>query len=238
MIPNIMTMPNLANATGTRRGPSAMIRLAGVGGLVLVAAAGGCVKVTSRSTNSARTGTEQLLMTGATDRAIGSIDFSPLAGHKVFLSPATASTDADWINFSLRREMARQGVLLAADKADAQMIVESAIGAYGTDEVDKSVSLPTNFSVGMLPLPLPTGNTGSSSTSGSNDSGFYRRQRQSSVVKLALFAYDASTRQMVWDSNTVIGQGDLDRKYLGTSNFSRKTSEPELDAYPPRGIIR
>lgn len=215
-----------------------MIRCAGVAGLALVAALTGCVKVTSRSTNSARTGTEQLLMTGATDRAIGSIDFGPLAGHSVFVSPASAPTDADWINFSLRREMARQGVLLAEDKEKAQLVVESAIGAYGTDEADKSVSLPSTFAMGMFPLPLPTGSVNSNSTASTNDSGFYRRQRQNSVVKLALFAYDAKTRQMIWDSNTIIGQGDLDRKYLGTSNFSRKTSEPELEAYPPRGIIR
>lgn len=215
-----------------------MIRCAGVAALALVAALSGCVKVTSRSTNSARTGTEQLLMTGATDRAIGSIDFGPLAGHSVFVSPPSAATDADWINFSLRREMARQGVLLAEDKEKAQLVVESAIGAYGTDEVDKSVSLPSTFAGGMFPVPLPVGSANSHASSSSNDSGFYRRQRQNSVVKLALFAYDAKTRQMIWDSNTIIGQGDLDRKYLGTSNFSRKTSEPELEAYPPRGIIR
>jgi len=209
-----------------------MIRLAGVPALALIAAiASGCVKVTSRSTNSARTGTEQILMTGAADRAIGSIDFSPLAGQTVYLTPATAATDSDWINFSLRREMARQGVLLTTEKAEAQTIVESAIGAYGTDEVDKSVSLPSGFSVGLLPLPLPIGGN-------SNDSGFYRRQRQNSVVKLALFAYDAKSRHMVWDSNTIIGQGDLDRKFLGTTNISRQTTEPELETYPPRGIIR
>jgi len=208
-----------------------MIRRASIPALALVAAMSGCLNVTSRSTNSARTGTEQLLMTGATDQAIGSIDFSPLAGRAVFLNPATAATDSDWINFSLRRAMARQGVLLAAEKDKADVIVESAIGAYGTDEVDKRVSLPSGFSVGMLPLPLPTGvNT--------NESGLYRRQRQNSVVKLALFAYDATTRHMVWDSNTIIGQGDLDRKFLGTTNFSRKTSEPELENYPPRGVIR
>src|SRR5690606_6823690 len=137
----------------------------------------------------------------------------------------------DWINFSLRREMARQGVLLAADKDKAQTIVESAIGAYGTDETSKSVSLPSGFSVGMLPLPLPTGGS-------ADDNGLYRRQRQNSVVKLALFAYDASDRHLVWDSNTIISEGDLDRKFLGTSNISRKTSEPELETYPPRGIIR
>lgn len=208
-----------------------MIRRAGVAALVLVAAMSGCVNVTSRSTNSARTGTEQLLMTGAADRAIGSIDFGPLAGRMVYVNPPNAATDAEWINFTLRRVMANQGVLLADEKDKAQVIVESAIGAYGTDEVGKSVSLPSGFSMGMLPMPLPTGG-------GADDSGFYRRQRQNSVVKLALFAYDAGTRQMVWDSNTIIGEGDLDRKYLGTTNYSRKTTEPELETYPPRGIIR
>lgn len=229
IIPNMTTAQYAAHAP--RRNTTALIQFAGVAvvALALVTGLGGCVSVTNRSTNSARTGTEQLLMTGATDRAIDSIDFTPLAGQTVFLTPPTAATDADWINFSLRRAMSRQGVLLADKKDDAQTIVEAAIGAYGTDEAERRISLPSGFSMGMGMIPLPMS---------SNDSGFYRRQRQNSVTKLALFAYDASSRLLVWDSNTIIGQGDLDRRFLGNSNISRKTTEPELATYPPREVLR
>lgn len=204
-----------------------MSRFANFLAIALAMALSGCVNVTTRSTNSPRTGTEQLLLTGTSDRAVGSIDFRPLAGHRVFLEATpTGAADSGWITFSLRREMARQGLLLVADKKEAQTLVELAISAYGTDEADSRISLPTSFSLGAIPLP----------TGISDASGFYRKSRQDAVVKLALFAYDVETRQMVWESNTVVECGHLDQKFLGTTNISRQTSVPELETYPPSRI--
>ena len=66
--------------------------------------------------------------------------------------------------------------------------------------------------------------------------GLIHKNRQDAVVKLALFAYDAKTRQLVWESNTVMECGYLDRQYLGTANIGRQTSLPELESYPPRRV--
>ena len=185
--------------------------------LALGMASCGCVSVTTKITGSSRAGAEQLLLTGTFDRAVGSIDFRPLSGHRVYLETSQVSAaDSGWVIFSLRREMARQGLLLVSDKKEAQTLIEAALGAYGTDEVDCRFSLPSTFSLGLLPV-----STGASATN-----GLIHKNRQDAVVKLALFAYDAKTRQLVWESNTVMECGYLDRQYLGTANISRQTSLP------------
>ncbi len=189
-------------------------------------ATGGCTSVTQKITGSSRAGAEQLLLTGISDRAVSSIDFHPLAGHHVYLETGQLNaTDSGWIIFSLRREMARQGLLLVSDKKEAQTLIEAAVGAYGTDEVDCRLSLPSTIPLGLLPI-----STGASSTG-----GLIHKNWQDAVVKLALFAYDARTRQLVWESNTIMDYGYLDREYFGTTNIYRRTSLPELECYPPRG---
>lgn len=204
-----------------------MSRLASLAMLALAVASSGCVSVTTKLTGSTRAGAEQLLLTGTADRAIDSIDFRPLAGRKVFLETGQVSaTDAGWIVFGLRRAMARQGLLLVADKKEAQTVVEAAVGAYGTDEVDSRISLPTSFASSLVPIPI----------GGSDGSGLVRKNRQDAVVKLALFGYDAATRQLAWESETVMEVGRLDRRFFGTTNVTRQTSLPELEAYPPRKI--
>ena len=194
--------------------------------LALLMASSGCATVTTKITGSSRAGTEQLLLTGISDRAVGSIDFRPLAGHRVYLETAQLSAaDSGWVIFSLRREMARQGLLLVSEKKEAETLVEAALGAYGTDEIDCRVSLPSTVPLGILPVSTGTSSTG----------GLIHKNWQDAVVKLALFAYDAKSRQMVWESNTVMECGYLDRHYLGSTNIYRQTSLPELESYPARG---
>jgi len=205
-----------------------MRRVASLGTLGLALGLCGCVSVTTKITGSARSGAEQLLLTATADRAIASIDFAPLAGRKVYLETAQVSaTDASWIIFGLRREMSRQGLRLVADKKDAETIVEASVAAYATDEVDSRVSLPTSFAASLVPIPVG---------SAADTSAIVRKSKQDSVVKLALFGYDAKTRELAWESEPVMEVGKLDRRFLGTCNITRRTSIPELESYPPRKV--
>ena len=117
-------------------------------------------------------------------------------------------------------------MLLVDDKKMAQTLVEAAVAAYGTDEVDCRFSLPNTFSAGVLPLPAGTSDAG----------GLIRKNRQDAVVKLALLAFDARSRELIWESPTVTEFGYLDRRYFGTTNLTRRSSVPELEEYPPRRI--
>ena len=66
----------------------AISRHVGILWLALGVASSGCASVTTKITGSSRAGAEELLLTGISDRLVGSIDFHPLAGHRVYLETA------------------------------------------------------------------------------------------------------------------------------------------------------
>ncbi len=179
-------------------------------------------------TGTPRTGTEQLLLTGTWDSALAQVDFSSLAGTKVFLDTQYISVvDKDWVISSIRRTMAEQGLFLESNKDKAQVIVEAAFGAYGTDERDRKFGLP---GIGISPS-LATGAT--VTTSGSSTSlTFSETNQQDAVVKASLFAYEAKTGRLVWESAPLFNaQGVRDHFVMGSGPY-RLSSRPEVAQYP------
>lgn len=207
-----------------------ILGLLGVSALALGA---GCSSM--KVTGSARSGTEQLLLTGTWDRALACIDFRPLAGAPVFLNTSyLPETDKGWLTMSLRRAMASQGVLLKDDQEEAAVVMEAALGAYGTDEQDCQFGLPSLASGGTAlinPLLGAASAMSSSSSSGSSMS-MSRTNRQDAVVKLALFAYDAHTGAEVWESPVIFkASGNRDHYYFGAGP-RRRSTYPEVEDYP------
>jgi hypothetical protein len=194
-------------------------------GAVALALACGCTSV--KVTGSPRTGTEQLLLTGTWDSALSNVDFGPLAGTRVFFDPEHVSiVDKDWVISSIRRSMAEQGVRLENNKDKAEMIVEAAFGAYGTDQRDCKTGLP---GVGVTPsLTGPAVVSNGSSTSLT----FSETNQQDAVVKAVMFAYEAKTGKLVWESGPIMNaQGLRDHFVLGSGPY-RLSSRPEVEQYP------
>ena len=192
--------------------------------LVLVLASG-CTSVTV--TGTPRTGTEQLLLTGTFDDALYHVDFSPLAGSRVFLDTTYITVvDKDWIISSIRRTMAEQGVLLESNKDKANIIVEAAFGAYGTDQRDRKFGLP-----GMSLTPSLT--TGAAVSTGSSTSlNLSETNQQDAVIKARLFAYEPKTGRMVWETAPLFNaQGVRDHFVIGSGPY-RMSSRPEVQQYP------
>ena len=188
----------------------------------------GCASVTTKVTGTGRAGAEQLLLTGTADRVIDCLNFHPLIGAKVYLDASHVdAVDKGWMTFALRRAMARQGIMTVDDKKDAQVVMEAAAGAYGTDEVDCRLTTP-----GTIPLPLlPFGATSGTLTGGN---ALIRKNRQDAVVKLALAAYDTTSHRLVWESGTILNKQALDRRFFGTTEISRHATLPENRGYPRR----
>jgi hypothetical protein len=207
--------PNCANWRWTR----------GLALLVLVLTSG-CTSVTV--TGTPRTGTEQLLLTGTWDDAIYHVDFSPLAGEKVFLDTQFITiVDKDWVISSIRRSMAEQGVLLENNKDKAQVIVEAAFGAYGTDQRDRKFGLP-----GISLTPSLTTGAAVSTGSSSNSLNFSETNQQDAVVKARLFAYDVKSGRLVWETAPLMNaQGVRDHFVVGSGPY-RLSSRPEVQQYP------
>jgi hypothetical protein len=194
--------------------------------------AAGCTSV--KMTGTARTGTEQLLLTGTWDDALHRVDFQPLAGSKVFVDAQYLSgvADKDYVVSSIRRAMAEQGVLLENNKDKAQVILEPAFGAYGTDMRDSSVGLP-----GMGLMPSLTGAT-VVSNGNSNSMNLSQTNREDAVVKAILYAYEAKSGRLMWESGWLLNaQGVRDHFFMGAGPY-RMSSRGEVERYPDEAQIQ
>jgi hypothetical protein len=193
--------------------------------LILVLATG-CTTI--KMTGTPRTGTEQLLLTGTWDSALAQVDFSSMAGTKVFLDTQHISVvDKDWIITTIRRTMAEQGLLLTENKDKAQTVIEVAFGAYGTDERDRKFGLP-----GFALSPSLTTGAALTSSGSSTSLTFSQTNQQDAVVKATLFAYDVKTGRLVWESAPLLNaQGVRDHFVMGSGPY-RLSSRPEVAEYP------
>ena len=122
--------------------------------------------------------------------------------------------------------MAEQGVLLENNKDKANVIVEAAFGAYGTDQRDRKFGLP-----GLSVSPSLT--TGAAVSTGSSTSlNFSETNQQDAVIKARLFAYEPKTGRMVWETAPLLNaQGVRDHFVIGSGPY-RLSSRPEVQQYP------
>jgi hypothetical protein len=129
--------------------------------------------------------------------------------------------------------MAEQGVLLENNREKAQVIVEAAFGAYGTDERDRKVGLP-----GLSIAPsLTTGATVTSSGS-STSLTFSETNQQDAVVKAAIFAYEAKSGRLIWESPPLLNaQGLRDHFVFGAGPY-RLSSRPDVAQYPSESGVQ
>jgi hypothetical protein len=198
----------------------------------LLVLASGCTSV--KMTGTPRTGTEQLLLTGTWDDALALVDFGPLAGSRVFLDAQyVTAVDKDWVISSIRRTMAEQGVLIENNKDKAQVILEAALGAYGTDERERKFGLP-GFSI------VPSLTTGAAVTSSGSSASFNLSEtnQQDAVVKASLFAYETKTGRLVWESPPLLrAHGVRDHFVVGSGPY-RLSSRPEVAQYPTESDVQ
>ncbi len=173
--------------------------------LVLLAAIAGCGTV--KTTGTARTGTEQLLLTNAWDSALAKVDFRPLSGVPVYLDASNVNAvDQGWVVSSLHQAMLMQGVLLRTKPEQAQWIVEARVGAYGTDAYNFLVGVPQTSVPATLPG-IPTGTI--------PEMSLLKKSHQEGIAKLALFAYDRASGQLVWKSGTALATSSAKDLYVG-----------------------
>lgn len=185
--------------------PTVRERRAPAGWLLLLVLASGCGTV--KTSGTTRTGTEQLLLTNAWDSALEKIDFRPLTGVPVFLDTThVTAVDQGWVVSSLRQAMLAQGVLIRTKAEQAQWIVEARVGVYGTDENSLLVGVP-QLSVPPTFTGVPTGTI--------PEIPLIKKSDQQATSKLALFAYDRASGQLVWNSGTMLATATAKDTYIG-----------------------
>jgi hypothetical protein len=183
---------------------------------VLLGIAAGCG--TTRWTDTARTATEQLLISDAMDRAVSRLDFRALAGRNVYLdaTPLAQATDHLYLVSAIRQHMLASGCILKDKREEADYVVEARAGTVGTDKRElmfgvPAVSVPANVPVAAVPSSIP-------------EIPLVKRTEQRAVTKIALFAYNTKTGRPVWQSGSVpVESNARDVWVLGAGPFQRGT---------------
>jgi hypothetical protein len=175
--------------------------------LLVLGLASVCGCGTVKTTGTARSGTEQLLLTHAWDTALQKVDFRPLTGVPVYLDTTNVTAiDQGWVVSSLKQALLAQGVLLRAKPEQAQWIVEARVGAYGTND--------KNWLLGISQTTIPPTVTGIPSGT-IPKLPLVERNQQQAVAKLALFAYDRGSGQFVWSSGTMLATATAKDVFIG-----------------------
>ena len=183
---------------------------------VFLCAIGGCG--TTRTSNTLRTATEQLLISDAIDRAVQRIDFSPLAGKAVFFDERHLYdvVDDSYLISSLRQHLLASGCILKDDREKATFVVEPRAGTIGTDNHDLLFGMPaTNVPqftlLAALPPVIP-------------EIPIAKRRNQRGVAKIAVFAYRRESGEPAWQSGIVSSESTSnDIWVLGAGPFKRGT---------------
>jgi hypothetical protein len=172
---------------------------------------------TTRMTDTARTATEQLLVSDAVDRAIDEMNFKALAGKEIFFDPQylRSAIDGGYIESSLRQHLLASGCILRANREDATYVVEARAGAVGTNRHDVLLGIPATTLPNMSGIAPGT-------PSVIPEIPFAKSTQQKGVAKLAVFAYNQHTGQPVWQSGTYpIVATSRDTWILGSGPFQR-----------------
>jgi hypothetical protein len=156
--------------------------------VLALAASGGCG--VTRTSDSKRTATEQLMTSSAIERAVARIDSRPLAGRRVFLDASFMDDvgDGKYLVSTLRHQLLASGCLLADKAENADVIVEARAGAIGTDRSDLVLGMPgTTVSIKGNEFTTP-------------DVAIAKRSEQRGVAKVSLHAYERESGRAVWQS--------------------------------------
>ena len=163
---------------------------------VLLTSLTGCT--TTRTTDTSRTGLEQLLISNAVDQTLDKVALPSVTGKKVFLNDKYFDgVDKGYVLGSIRHRLLRSGAMLVDKKEDSEMTIELCSGGIGTDNVESYIGVP-GLTVPGLPVELP-------------EVRLYEKKSQFGTAKLKLVAYDSKTGGMVHDAGAVLARADDSR---------------------------
>ncbi len=177
----------------------------------------GCA--TTRSTDTPRTATEQLLLSTAIDKAINRLDFRALDEKRVYFDPQYLQgvSDERYVISALRQHLLASGAALCEKRDDAEIVLEARSGGVGTDRNELMVGLPQMPVPQIVPgVPMPISVVPQMTLA--------RKSKQRAVAKIAVFAYNRETGRPLWQSGTVPMIADTSETWLlGVRPFQRRT---------------
>ncbi len=157
-----------------------------------------CGCTTTRTSDTSRTATEQLLISNAVDQTLAKAALPHVQGRKVFIEEKyLESVDKGYVVAQLRQKLLGRGARLVDKKEDSEITVEVCSGAIGTDNNSSFVGMP-GLTVPGLPVELP-------------EVRMYEKTSQFGTAKLGVVAYSTSDGQLLQDGVTSLARADDSR---------------------------
>ena len=173
---------------------------------------------TTRSSDTKRTATEQVLISDAIDRAVVALKVHRLSGQSIYFDDRYLydAVDSGYLISSIRQHLLANGCILKDERTEADFVVEGRSGAIGTNRHDllfgiPSTNVPQIFPLQGIPAAIP-------------EVPFAKRRDQRGVAKIALFAYHRETGRPVWQSGIALQESTLNDVWvLGAGPFQHGT---------------
>lgn len=192
-----------------------LIRPAAATALLMLLSGAGCA--TTTTSNTARTATEQLLISNAIDQSLDKVDFSAFAGQRVFLDDKYVDgVDKNYLLGSIRHRIVYHGGFVAPAADQADILLEARSGGIGTDQAETFYGLPEVVIPGMITIP---------------ELKFITRTSQRGMAKIAFVALDAKTRNILGQGGTSLAMADANNwSVLGIGPFKSGSVKEEVSA--------
>lgn len=181
--------------------------------LIALCISAGCSTI--KTSNTARTGTEQLLISNAVDQTLDKVNFTGFHGRRVFLDTAYLDgVDKSYVIASIRHRLLKYGATLSGAAGDAEIVLEPRSGGIGTDNAETFYGVPEIVVPGLVTIP---------------ELKMATRNSQKGTAKLAFVAYDAKSKDILGDGGTSIAIADQnDWSVLGIGPFRNGSVKQEL----------
>ena len=175
----------------------------------------GCT--TTRTTDTARTGMEQLLISNAIDQTLDKVALPEVAGRKVFVDDKyLEAVDKGYILGSLRQKLMANGAQVVDTKEGSDMTLEIFSGGVGTDNVETFAGVP-GLTVPGLPVEIP-------------EVRVYEKKSQYGTAKLGMVAYATTTGDLLYNNGRTLARAD-DSKWsiMGIGTFQEGSVREEVN---------
>jgi len=156
----------------------------------------GCT--TTRTSNTDRTGLEQMLISNAIDQAVDANQFTSVNNRNVFVDEKYLEcTDQAYVLGSIRSRVLDNGGRLVDSIDNADVVMEVRSGGVGTDNTDRYVGIP-GLSIPGMPIELP-------------EVRLWERNSQFGTAKIAITCFDTQTGRQLESSGNLVARSDNSR---------------------------
>lgn len=166
---------------------------------------GACTS-TIRTTDPARTATEQFLLSTAASLAVDQLSVEGLRGRRVYVDDQFfAASESKFVLGELRTKLFMGGVLIVPAREDSQIVLEVRSGGVGIDRSDYLLGLPS-----IVLRAEADGSSNASTPLATPEFALLKNINQMGIASVAFIAYWADSGEVVAASGPYIGRTGRD----------------------------